>query len=70
MTSEVDQSPKSFECSEQSDRIKISSLIMNERIRREYKAHWRKASKELVLWKGVWRDKTIFDENPDKIPVT
>lgn len=56
--------------SEQSFEVKNKSLIRNEELRRIYKNQWREIAKELVLWKGVWRNKDLFDLNIDGIPNT
>ena len=56
--------------SEQSFEVKNRALINNENLKRGYRYEWRKMTKEMVLWKGVWRDKMIFDNNISQIPTT
>ena len=49
--------------------IKNQSLINNEMARRNNKNAWHKICKELVLYKGVWRN-NVFDKDPSKVPTT
>ena len=56
--------------SEKSFEIKNKSLINNEHLKRGYRHEWRKISKEMTLWKGVWRNKQFFDSNILLIPTT
>lgn len=56
--------------SEQSTEVKNKLLVKNEELRRFYKHEWKNIAQDLVLWKGVWRDKVIFDKNPQKVPNT
>jgi hypothetical protein len=51
-------------------KLNNKSLIHNEKLKRDHRNIWRKISKELVLWKGVWRDKELFDKNPLKVPIS
>ena len=56
--------------SEQSFEVKNKSLIQNEQLKRSYKYEWKNIGKELVLWKGVWRNKELFDIENGNIPNT
>lgn len=56
--------------SEKSFEIKNRALINNETLTRGCRHEWRKISKEMTLWKGVWRDKKFFDSNVALIPTT
>lgn len=59
-----------MQVSEQCFEVKNGGLVKNEVYRRECKSQWYAISKELVLWKGTWRDRELFDRHSDCIPVT
>lgn len=56
--------------SEQSFEVKNKALVKNEELRRLYKQAWNDISTNLVFWKGVWRDKVLFDKHPELLPNT
>ena len=56
--------------SEQSSEVKSKSLIKNEQLKRSYRHEWKNISQELVLWKGVWREKDLFDKHDEDVPNT
>ena len=56
--------------SEQSFEVKNKSLVKNEQLKRDYRHQWTNISEELLLWKGLWREKDIFDLAKTEVPTT
>lgn len=46
---------------------KNCSILVEEERRRSRAALWKKLWKKQILWRGVWRDKSLFDTSGDDL---
>ena len=66
----------SIDITDKHDRIKTiedinkkDTILWIDNRQRKMKRYLRKTYNNLFLWKGVWRNKKLFDKNPEQVPL-
>ncbi|CAI2372614.1 unnamed protein product [Moneuplotes crassus] len=65
----IDISDKHDRVKVEEDNIKKETLLWIDSRQRMMKRHLRKIYNSLFLWNGVWRNKQLFDDNPEEVPL-